>query len=143
MVRVIADVRRHMQATARDLSTPEGTFAEYQQAWIQKDVPRFLATINFQQEAYEKLQARGAHLAGPDDPAVTEFAAKVEAELRTLLQTRGFIATDIGSCKIAQKLPLFENEVRFILSCKSATSALLMPIRLMRFPTGWLVVRGG
>ena len=132
-----------MRAIAPDLSTPEATFAEYQQAWVQKDVPRFLATLNFQQEAYEKLQARGTEVAGPTDPAVTELATNIETELRTLLQTRGFIATDIGSCKIAQKLPLSENEVRFILSCKSATSALLMPIRLMRFPAGWLVIRGG
>ena len=132
-----------MQATARELSTPEATFAEYQQAWVQKDVVRFLATINFQQEAYEKLQARGVQVASSSDSAVTEFAAKIETELRTLLQTRGFIATDIGNCTIAQKIPLSENEVRLILSCKSATSALLMPIRLMRFPAGWLVVRGG
>ncbi|MGE5526346.1 MAG: hypothetical protein ACM3SS_21745 [Rhodospirillaceae bacterium] len=132
-----------MQATARDLSTPEATFAEYQQAWVQKDVPRFLATISFQQEAYEKLQARGVPVTDPNDLSVTKFAAEVETELRTLLQTRGFIATDISSCKIAQKILLSENEVRFILSCKSTTSALLMPIRLMRFPAGWLVVRGG
>jgi hypothetical protein len=132
-----------MQATARDLSTPEATFAEYQQAWVQKDVPRFLATINFQQEAYEKLKARGLQIDGPADPEVTKQATTIENDLRTLLQTRGFIATDVGSCRIAQKIPLSENEVRFILSCRPATSALLMPIRLMRFPAGWLVVRGG
>jgi hypothetical protein len=132
-----------VQATVRDLSTPEATFAEYQQAWVQKDIPRFLASINFQQEAYEKLQARGVQVAGSDDPAVREFAARVETELRTLLETRGFVATDIGSCTITKKLPLSENEVRLILSCKSTTTALLMPIRLMRSRTGWLVVRGG
>jgi hypothetical protein len=132
-----------MQATARDLSSPEATFAEYQQAWVQKDVPRFLAAINFQQEAYEKLKARGAESVAPDDPEVTNLATTIENDLRTLLQTRGFIATDIGGCRIAQKVPLSDNEVRFILSCKSQTSARLMPIRIMRFPAGWLVVRGG
>src|SRR5258708_21808308 len=132
-----------MQTTARDLSTPETTFAEYQQAWVQKDVPRVLATINFQQEAYEKLKARGVQIDGPANPEVIKQASTIEDDLRTLLQTRGFIATDIGSCRIAQKILLSETEVRFILSCKSATSALLMPIRLMRFPAGWLVVRGG
>jgi hypothetical protein len=132
-----------MQAIARDLSTPEASFAEYQQAWVHKDVLRFLTVINFQQEAYEKLKARGAEVSGPDDPEVANLATTIEDDLRNLLQTRGFIATDIGSCQIAQKVPLSENEVRFILSCKSPTSALLMPIRLMRFPAGWLVVRGG
>jgi hypothetical protein len=132
-----------MQATARDLSSPEAAFAEYQQAWVQKDVSRFLATINFQQQAYEKLKARGAQVDGPADPEVTAQAIAIENGLRTLLQTRGFIATDIGSCRVAQKIPLSESEVRLILSCTSATSALLMPIRLMRFPAGWLVVRDG
>jgi hypothetical protein len=132
-----------MQATARDLSTPEATFAEYQQAWVQKDVPRFLATINFQQEAYEKLKARGVQVDSPADPEVFKLATTIEHALRSLLQTRGFIATDIGSCRISQKIPLSENEVRLILSCTSATSALSIPIRLKRFPAGWLVVRGG
>jgi hypothetical protein len=132
-----------MQATARNLSTPEATFAEYQQAWVQKDVPRFLATISFEQEACEKLKARGVRVDGPDDPEVAKLATTIENDLRGLLQTRGFIATDIGSCRIAQKVPLSDNEVRIILSCTSATRALLMPIRLKRFPAGWLVVRGG
>jgi hypothetical protein len=132
-----------MQATVRGLSTPEATFAEYQQAWVQKDVPRFLATINFQQEAYEKLKARGVQVDTPAHPEVTKLAATIENDLRTLLQTRGFMATDIGSCRIGQKIPLAENEVRLILSCTSATSGLLMPLRLKRFPAGWLVVRGG
>ncbi|SRR6266568_2432205 len=132
-----------MAATAQALATPEATFDEYQRAWVQKDIPRFLATITFRQEAYELLQRKDPQGVKPNEVAVSELAAKRESELRALLETRGFIATDIGSCKITQKLQLSEDQVRFILSCKSATSALLLPIRLMRFPTGWLVVRGG
>jgi hypothetical protein len=132
-----------MPLTAQILSTAEAAFDEYQQAWVQKDIPRFLATICFRQEAYELVQRSGHSGAEPSESAVSEVAAKRESELRTLLETRGFIATDIGNCNIAQKVQIAEDQVRFILSCRSSTSALLLPIRLMRFPIGWLVVRGG
>ena len=73
---------------------------------------------------------------------VKEVASRIKADLESLLQSRGFIATDIGSCKIAKKLQIADDEVRFILACKSATSALMMPIRVMRFEGGWQIVRG-
>jgi hypothetical protein len=132
-----------MPEAAQTLSTPEATFDEYQRAWVEKNIPRFLATISFRQEAYELLQRSAPPGTEPSESAVADLAERKESDLRVLLETRGFIATDIGSCMIAQKLQLDDNQVRFILSCKSTTSALLLPIRLMRFPSGWLVVRGG
>src|SRR5689334_8768104 len=102
---------------AQSLSTPEEAFYEYQLAWVQKDIRRFLATICFRQEAYELLQRSVSPSGEPDEGTILELAKKKESELRTLLETRGFIATDIGSCKIAQKVQLSEDQVRFILSC--------------------------
>ena len=126
------------------LPSPEAAFEEYQAAWVQRDIPRFLATINFHQEAVEKLRSGGSNKARSlNEAAVNEAASHLKASLQSLLETKGFVATDIGACKIAKKLPLSDDQVRFVLASQSATSALLMPIRVMRFAGGWQVVRGG
>jgi hypothetical protein len=129
-----------MPSGANALASPEATFREHKAAWIQKDIRRFLATISFRQEAHEDLNRQGT---APSETAVAELAAAKEAQLRTLLETRGFIATDIGTCDIAKKISLTDDQVRLILTCTSPKSFLMLPLRVMRFPNGWLVVRGG
>jgi hypothetical protein len=121
-------------------SSPEAALSEHQQAWAQKDIARFLASIDFRQEAVELFQHGGEP--DPGEAAIAAAAAERESQLRKVLETRGFIATDIGSGKIVRKLQDSENQVRFMLSCQSASGALLLTIRLMRFDTRWRVVRG-
>ncbi len=118
----------------------EAALNEHQQAWAQKDIARFLASIDFRQEAVELLHNSGE--ADPGEASIAATAAERESQLRKVLETRGFIATDIGSAKVIRKLQDAENQVRFILSCRSARGASLLTIRLMRFARGWRIVRG-
>jgi hypothetical protein len=119
---------------------PEAALSEHQHAWAQKDIARFLATIDFRQEALELLHNSGE--ANPGEAAIAATAAERESQLRKVLETRGFIATDIGSGKVLRKLQDSENQVRFVLSCKSTRGASLLTIRLMRFAGAWRIVRG-
>jgi hypothetical protein len=129
-----------VSSSANALASPEATFLAYKAAWVERDIPRFLATISFRQEAREELERQGG---AASEATVDKLAAAKEAQLRTLLETRGFIATDIGTCDIARKIPLTEDQVRLILTCTSPKTSLMLPLRVMRFPSGWLVVRGG
>lgn len=130
-------VSASMAASAQAFSSAEGAFEAYERARLRNDIPAFLATINFRQEALEQLQRSGKESA---ESSVAELAAKREAELRAHLETRGF--TKYGNCKVATKFQDTERQVRFILSCTDSTGGTTFPVRVMQFPNGWLVVRG-
>jgi hypothetical protein len=126
-----------MAANAQAFPSPEAAFEAYERARLRNDIGAFLATINFRQEAIEALQRAGKEAT---EANIAETAAQKESELRTHLQTRGF--TKYGDCKVATKFRDSKSQVRFILSCTNATGATFFPIRVNRFPNGWLVVRG-
>jgi hypothetical protein len=125
-------------ANAQAFPSPEDAFRAYERARIQKDIPGFLATINFQQEAREALQRAGKE---PTEASVAEMAANRQSELRSHLETRGF--TRYGDCEVARTFQDSDKQVRFILFCKDGTGSMFFPVRVMQFPNGWLVVRGG
>ena len=128
-----------MSVNAQAPSSPEAALEAHQQARKQKDLPRYLATISFQQEAVEELRRIGRE---PTDAAVAEVAAKRESQLRTHVESRGFIP-DYGDCKVVRKLEDSDTQVRFILSCVSSTTTLMYSVLVVRFPSGWFVVRNG
>jgi hypothetical protein len=127
-----------MAGDAQVLPSPEAAFEAYERARLRNDVPGYLATISFRQEALELLRRTGNE---PTEGAIAGIAAKREAELRKHLETRGF--TKDGDCELVTKLRDSEEQVRFILSCKDASGATFFPVRVMHSPDGWLVVRGG
>jgi hypothetical protein len=131
-----------MLARAQDYSSPEAAFREHQAAWANKSIDRFLATISFQHEALEELMRASPQGTAPDASAVRDLAAKREADLHTLLQARGFIATDLAKCKIVTKWQDSNDQVRFPLSCAAPNGSLAFTIRLVRVPEGWRIVRG-
>ena len=122
------------------MSSPEAALAEHQRAWAQKDIARFLGTIDFRQEAIELFEHGGE--ADPGEAAIAATAAERESQLRKVLETRGFIAADIGSAKVIRKVQDSEDQVRFMLSCRSTAGASLLTIRLVRSTSGWRVARG-
>jgi hypothetical protein len=104
---------------------------------MRKDIPAFLASINFRQEATETLRREGAPIT---DAHVQELAQKKESELRQHLEKRGFIA--YGKCEAVTKFQDSDIQVRIVRLCKDVTGGTFIPVRLMRFTDGWLVVRG-
>ena len=132
-----------MSASAQDFSTPEAAFREHQQAFASRDVQRFLATIEFRQEAIEQLQRASKANSTPSEAAIAEVAATREAELRGHLENRGFRPATLDACEVIAKWQDSDNQVRFPLTCKVPNGSNTFPVRLMRFPHGWRVVRGG
>jgi hypothetical protein len=53
---------------------------------------------------------------------------------------RGFI--HYGKCEAVTNFQDSDTQVRIIRMCKDSTRSTFVPVRLMRFPDGWLVVRG-
>jgi phage-related protein len=127
-----------MSADLQGFSSAEAAFEAHERARTREDIAAFLATINFRQGAMETLQRAREELT---ETNIDQMAVKQEAEVRQHLQSRGF--TKYGRCKVATKFQDSETQVRFILSCTDATGGTTFPVRVMRFTTGWLVVRGG
>jgi len=126
---------------AQDFSTPEAAFREHQAAWAAKNIERFLATISFRQEALEHLR-RTSPQDAEREQAVRELAMKGEADLRTQLQTKGFVATDLATCEVVTRWQDSADQVRLPLICAGPRRGTVsFPIRLMRLPEGWRIVR--
>ena len=128
-------------AIGQGFGTPEAAFAEHRQASRSRDIQRFLATIEFRQEALELLH-RETGAAGPSDSAVAERAAAREAELKLRLETKGFAPATIDACEIVNKWEDSPDQVRFPVVCNSPSGSASFAVRVMRFAHGWRVVRG-
>jgi hypothetical protein len=122
-------------------ATPEAAFAEYQQASRARDIPRFLASIEFRQEAIEQLRQDSVQ-ANPPESSVAERAASREAKLRSHLESQGFKPATIDTCEIVNKWQDTPDQVRFPVVCSGPNGSLSFAVRVMRFPHGWRVVRG-
>ena len=132
-----------MSAPAQDFSTPEAAFREHQQAFVSRDVQRFLATIEFRQEAIEELQRTSKERSAPPEAAIAELAAMREAALRGHLESRGFMPATLDACEVITKWQDSDNLVRFPVNCRVPNGSTTFSVRLMRFPQGWRVVRAG
>jgi hypothetical protein len=120
-------------------ATPEAAFDEYRDAWTQKDLPRLWAVTDFRQSARDDLRRQGLE---PDDQDVVALAAKREAELRTHLETRGFIPT-FDECAVINVFHDSATQVRFLINRKVGHGEIFVPMRVIRFAEGWRVVYGG
>ena len=128
---------------AQRFESPEAALAEHIAAYQARDVPRFLDSIDFDQEAREQLLAKhgaGTHLENSD---VHKLAQSLRDGLATHFAKFSFRAGTFDNCRPVTKFQDSESAVRLVLSCNDPRGATVFPVRVLRFSDGWQVVRGG
>lgn len=141
-ITAVSFVALSFSAMAQHYETPEAALAEYVEAYKARDVDRFLAAIDFNQEAIEQL-SKGADKANEaSEVQVQERASALATELRAHFSKFGFKAATLDNCKTVTKFQDTESQVRIILSCSDARGSTTFPIRVLRSTQGWRVVRG-
>ena len=139
----IASLALSLPAMSQHYESPEDALSEYMTAYKARDVPRFLASIDFKQEAKEQL-SKGARLKQePSEVEVLAAAAELETTLKEHFAKFGFKAQTLDNCKIVTKFQDTETQVRIVLSCSDSRGSTTFPVRVLRFLEGWRVVRGG
>jgi hypothetical protein len=129
-------------AMAQYYQDPEAALTEYIAAYKSRDVPRFLAAIDFEFEAKETLSKRPGTSQEPSDAEVLASAGKLQSELRAHFDKFGFKAATLDNCKRVTKFEDTETLVRIVLSCSDARGSSVFPVRIVKFPEGWRAVRG-
>lgn len=128
---------------AQYYKTPEAALHEYVEAYKARDVNRFLAAIDFDQEAIEHLTKGAGKTSEPSGTQVQEKATALASELRAHFAKFGFKAATLDNCKTITKFQDTETQVRIVLSCSDSRGSTTFPVRVLHFPQGWRVVRGG
>ena len=132
-----------LSAMAQHYETPEVALTEHIAAYKARDVERFLASLDFQQEAIEKLSKRTGATLEPSQAEVQERATALLEELREHFVKFGFRAATLDNCQIATKFQDTESQVRIVLSCSNSRGSATFPVRIRHLAQGWRIVRGG
>lgn len=130
-------------AIAQSHETPEAALAEYIAAYKARDVDRFIASIDFMQEAKEQLSRAKNPSGAPTEVQVQEKADLLVNELRAHFAKFGFRAGSLDNCRMVTKFQDSETQVRIVLSCSDSRGATTFPVRVLQLQPGWRVVRGG
>ena len=130
-------------AMAQVHETPEAALAEYVAAYKARDVERFIASIDFMQEAKEQLSRAKSPSGEPTEVQVQEKADLLVNELRAHFAKFGFRAGSLDNCRTVTKFQDSETQVRIVLSCSDSHGATTFPVRVLQLQPGWRVVRGG
>jgi hypothetical protein len=121
---------------------PEAALSEYIAAYKSRDVPRFLAAIDFEYEAREKLTKRPGNQPDPSESEILTLAKSLQTELLTHFEKFAFKAATLDNCKTVTKFQDSETLTRIVLSCSDSRGSSVFPVRVVKFPKGWRVVRG-
>jgi hypothetical protein len=121
---------------------PDAALSEYIAAYKSRDVSRFLAATDFEFEAREALSNRLGTIEKPSDAEVLASANRLQSELRAHFDKFGFRAETLDNCKRLTKFEDSETLVRIVLSCSDSRGSSVFPVRVVKFPEGWRVVRG-
>jgi hypothetical protein len=128
-------------AIAQYYDTPEAALAEFIAAYKARDVSRYLAALDFKQEAKEFLTRSGGSAAA-SDAQVQEKANALRSELDDHFAKFGFKAATFDDCKAITKFEDNPTQVRIVLSCRDTRGSSTFPMRVHRSAEGWRVVRG-
>lgn len=132
-----------MPAKGQSFLTPESALAEHQAAYKARDIDRFLASIDFIQEAKEALAASANGNEIPSDPEVSVLAEKRKMGLRQHLGKFQFKAATFDDCEVVTTTHRTETLVRLVLRCNDPHGSTFFPVRVMLQAGQWRVVRGG
>lgn len=126
---------------AQCYETPEAALAECIAAYKARDVSRYLAALDFEQEARESLtrSSGGAELS---DAQVQEKANALRSELNDHFAKFGFKAATFDDCEMITRFDDGPSQVRIVLSCRDGRGSATFPMRIRRSAEGWRVVRG-
>jgi hypothetical protein len=95
----LASLLFSLSAMAQYYQEPEAALSEYIAAYKSRDVPRFLAAIDFEYEAKERLAKGPGNQPSPSEAEIVALARTLQRELLAHFEKFAFKAETLDNCR--------------------------------------------